>query len=361
MDIKNLSLEEKIGQMFLVGYEANTLTNEFKKFIQNYKIGGIILYRKQFIEYKDLLKLINELKEINRNNPLPLFISVDQEGGRVTRLPQEFKKIPAPFCLAKSKDINLIKNASKLTSTILKETGYNMNFAPVLDIKNFEDTHPIGDRCYGDNVENVCKFGITAMKEFQNNNIIPVIKHFPGHGATNTDSHFFLPIIKKEKEILEKEDMLCFKNAINNGADAIMVGHLLATKVDKFYPASLSPKFIKNILREEYKYNGLVITDSFKMYAIKLLYGDKKAIKRAILAGNDIIMLKYPIKKEIRCIDYIKNLVLKNIIPIEEINNSVKRIIGIKEKYKLNNEPCNGIDVNFANSLIEEINKSANS
>ncbi len=359
MDINNLSLEEKIGQMFLVGYEANTITDEFKNFIQNYKIGGVILYRKQFIKYEDLLKLINELKEINKNNPLPLFISVDQEGGRVTRLPQEFKRISAPFYLAKNKDINIIKNASNITANILKETGYNMNFAPVLDIKNFEDTHPIGDRCYADNVEDVCKFGITAMKEFQNNNIIPVIKHFPGHGATNTDSHFFLPVIKKKKEDLEKEDMLCFKNAINNGADAIMVGHLLATKIDKFYPASLSSKFIKNILRKQYKFNGLIITDSFKMLAIKLLYGDKKAVKRAILAGNDIVMLKYPIKKEMQCIDYIKKLILKNKIPMEEINNSVKRIITIKEKYNLSNKPSNGIDVDFANSLIDEINKSA--
>jgi len=357
MDIKNLTLEEKIGQMFLIAYEGNTITKELKHLIQNYKIGGIILYRKHFMEYEDLVKLINELKELNKNNPLPLFISVDQEGGRVNRLPKEIVNLKAPFYLTQNKDINLIKNATNITAKVLKETGYNMNFAPVLDIKNFENKHSIGDRCLGNNAEDVCKYGITAMKEFQNNNIIPVIKHFPGHGATKIDSHFFLPIITKKRELLEKEDMVCFKNAIINGADAIMVGHLLVTNIDAFHPASLSPKFIKEILREKYKFNGVVITDSFKMLAIKLLYGEKSAVKKAIKAGNDIIMLKDTIKKEIKSIEYVKNLVLKNKISVETINKSVTRIIALKEKYNLNDKPCNGTDIEYANKVISNINE----
>lgn len=179
MNINNLNLEEKIGQMFSVAYEENYITEELKILVQKYKIGGIILYRKSFIAYKDLIKFINDLKELNKNNPLPLFISIDQEGGRVNRLPKEIKNLKAPFYLTKNKDINIIKEASNITSKILKETGYNMNFAPVLDIKNFNEKHPIGDRCYGDNVSDVSKFGICAMKVFQNNGIIPVIKHFP--------------------------------------------------------------------------------------------------------------------------------------------------------------------------------------
>lgn len=360
MDIKNLTLEEKIGQMFLIAYEGNTITEELKNLIQNYKIGGIILYRKHFMKYENLIKLIKQLKELNRNNPLPLFIGVDQEGGRVNRLPKEIINLKAPFYLAQNKDINLIKNASNITSKVLKETGYNMNFAPVLDIKNFENNHSIGDRCFGDNAEDVCKYGITAMKEFQNNDIIPVIKHFPGHGATKIDSHFFLPIITKKKELLEKDDMACFKNAIINGADAIMVGHLLVTSIDKFHPASLSPKFIKEILREKYEFNGVVITDSFKMLAIKLLYGEKSAVKKAIKAGNDIIMLKDTIKKEIKSIEYVKNLVSKNKICIETINESVTRIIDLKERYNLKDAHCNGTDIEYVNNIISNINRTVN-
>jgi len=358
MNINNLSLEEKIGQMFLVAYEGNTITEELKKLIQNHKIGGIILYRKHFMKYEDLVKLINRLKELNKNNPLPLFISVDQEGGRVNRLPKEIHNLKAPYYLTQNKDINIIKNATNITAKVLKETGYNMNFAPVLDIKNFENNHSIGDRCFGSNAEDVCKYSITSMKEFQNNGIIPVIKHFPGHGATKIDSHFFLPIITKKKELLEKEDMVCFKNAIINGADAIMVGHLLVTDIDFLRPASLSPKFIKEILRDTYKFNGVVITDSFKMLAIKLLYGEKSAVKKAVLAGNDIIMLKDTIKKEIKSIEYVKNLVLKNKISVETINESVARIVALKERYNLNNEPCNGTDIEYANKVISNINET---
>lgn len=179
MDINSLSLEEKIGQMFLVAYEENIITEELKMLIQKYKIGGIILYRKKFIKYQDLVKFINEIKELNKNNPLPLFISIDQEGGRVNRLPKEINNLKSPFDLAKSDNINTIKNATYITSKILRETGYNMNFAPVLDIKNFDETHSIGNRCYGEDVNDVSKFGICAMKVFQANNIIPVVKHFP--------------------------------------------------------------------------------------------------------------------------------------------------------------------------------------
>ena len=248
MNINNLSLEEKIGQMILVAYEDNTITDELKTLIQDYKIGGIILYRKKAMKYSDLLKFIDEIKELNKNNPFPLFISIDQEGGRVNRLPIEIENMPAPFYLTRNNDIELIKHATKTTATILKETGYNMNFAPVLDIKNFDENHAIGDRCYGEDAETVSKFGICAMQEFQKNDIIPVIKHFPGHGATKTDSHFFLPIVTKRKEKLENEDMKCFENAIKSGADAIMVGHLLVTNIDTLHPASLSKKIIKGIL-----------------------------------------------------------------------------------------------------------------
>lgn len=152
--------------------------------------------------------------------------------------------------------------------------------------------------------------------------------------------------------------MKCFENAIKNDADAIMVGHLLVTNIDKFSPASLSKKFIKEILREKYKFNGVVITDSFKMLAIKLLYGEKSAVKKAIKAGNDIVMLKYSIKKETQCIDYIKKLVIKDKISINDINTSVNRIIALKEKYKLNNIYCEGTNIDEANTIIDNINNS---
>ena len=152
--------------------------------------------------------------------------------------------------------------------------------------------------------------------------------------------------------------MKCFENAIKNGAEALMIGHLLVTDIDKFYPASLSKKFIKDILRDKYNFNGIIITDSFKMLAIKLLYGEKGAVKKAVKAGNDIIMLKYSIKKEIKCINYIKNLALNNKISIKDIDSSVNRIIALKEKYNLNNTYSNGTDINEANIIIKEINNS---
>ena len=121
----------------------------------------------------------------------------------------------------------LISESAKITGQILKKSGINLNFAPVLDIKRFKSSHAIGDRCYGDNKEDVSKYGISVMKELQNQGIISVIKHFPGHGATKLDSHALLPVINTDINTLQKEELHPFEEAIKQGADAILVGHLL--------------------------------------------------------------------------------------------------------------------------------------
>ena len=189
------------------------------------------------------------------------------------------------------------------------------------------------------------------MKELQKQCIIPVIKHFPGHGATKRDSHYLLPIVNSNIEDLEKEDMYPFKQAIKEGADALLVGHLLIKKATGIYPASLSRNFITNYIRKKYRFRGLIITDDLKMKAIKLLYGPNLAVEKAFKAGNDIIVFRFNSSEEKRVIDKITNLVKKGKIKENQINRSVRRILKIKEKYNVSDEH---IDKNLD---IEEINK----
>lgn len=356
MDINELSLEEKIGQMIIVGMDSNYITDRLKNLILNYKIGGIILYRKNFSTYQDLVKLIEDIKLLNGKNKLPLFITVDQEGGRVNRMPKEIKNLPPANVIADTKDLEVVKESADITGKILKQTGFNMNFAPVLDIKRFNNKHAIGDRCFGDNKEDVIKFGIPTMKKLQENNIISVIKHFPGHGATKKDSHYILPKIKGIK-LLENEDIKPFEYAILEGVDAIMIGHIRINNLTGIYPASLSRKFIK-YLRIKYKYNNLVITDDLKMKAVKNIYGSKKSVRKAFEAGNDIIVFRYNQNEEINAINNIINLTKLGKIKESRINKSVNRIIKIKEKYNISDtKKCKGIDIESINDRITEIRK----
>lgn len=361
MDIKELSLQEKIGQMIIIGMDTNYITDRIKNMILKYKIGGIILYRKNFNTYQDMLKLIKNLKDLNRENKIPLFIAIDQEGGRVNRMPKEIKNLPSANQIAIVGGEELVRASANITGQILRKSGFNLNFSPVLDIKRFENNHAIGDRSFGSNKEAVAKYGITAMKELQKNKVVSAIKHFPGHGATKQDSHNFLPVINEKIEKLEKEDMYPFEQAIKNGADVVLVGHLLIKNITGIYPASLSRKFIAKYLRMKYRYNGVIITDDLKMKAIKVLYGTKLSVRKAFEAGNDIIVFRYNNKKEVEVIEQIISLVKKGKIKENRINKSVKRIIDLKNKYEISDtEEIQGIEIEKVNKEIEAIRKKCN-
>ena len=356
MEIKDLTIEEKVGQMIMVGLDGNNVTKRMEKLIVQHKIGGVILYRKNFKTYEDMVKLISDLKKANQSNKIPLFIAIDQEGGRVNRMPPEILNLPAPFKIIKQNDINLIKESANIIATILKKSGFNLDFAPVLDIKRFDDNHAIGDRCYGENKEQVLKFGIPVMKELKSQQILSVVKHFPGHGATKKDSHFFLPKIKTDIKILEKEDMDVFGQAIKEGADAVLVGHLIVKGANEIYPASLSRRFITKYIRKKYRYNKLIITDDMKMKSIRFIYGTQFAIKKAFEAGNDIIVFRLNEKEEEKAINNIVRLAKENRIKENRINKSVERIIKIKEKYEITDEPViDDLDIEGINKRIERI------
>lgn len=356
MEIKDLKIEQKIGQMLIIALEEKQITEKTINIIQKYNIGGIILYRKNYTNYEEMLKLINKLKEINKVNKIPLFISIDQEGGRVNRMPSEILNLKSANKLSNTGNIEIVKESAKIISEMLTKTGINMNYSPVLDIKNFKAKHAIGDRCYGENKEDVSKYGIEFMKELSKGGVLPVVKHFPGHGATTKDSHFILPIVKKAKEELENEDIEPFKEAIKNEVDAIMVGHILVKDIDKKYPASLSKKILQEYLVGVLKFKGLIITDDLKMLAIRLRYSLKKATKLAIDSGNNMIMIGTKYRKIEKIIKNISKEVKKGKIDIAKINESIEKIVSIKEKYNVNDNKTDGFEIEDINKKIEELN-----
>lgn len=361
MKINELSLKEKIGQMVMIGMDTNYITDRIRNMIMNYKVGGIILYRKNFSTYTDMLNLIKDLKELNKDNKIPLFIAIDQEGGRVNRMPKELKNLPSANVIANNGGEELVEEVSEIIGELLYKSGFNLNFAPVLDLRRYEKQKVIGDRSFGSDKNIVAKYGTISMQTLQKNNIIPVIKHFPGHGATKQDSHYFLPIINMPMKKIENEDMYPFSQAIANGADAILVGHLLIPKVTGIYPASLSRKFICKYIRKKFRYKGLIITDDLKMRAIKLFYGPDLAVRKAFEAGNDIIVFRFNKDEERRVLDNILQLVKDGKIKENRIDRSVNRIIEIKKKYKISdNQKFDGINIEEINEKIIDVRKKCN-
>ncbi len=143
MEVKELSIQEKIGQMLILGIDSNRITKEIKNMIQIYKIGGFILYRKNFDDYNQMITMIKQLKDINKTNRIPLFIAIDQEGGRVNRMPKEILNLPSANLIAKKLGVEGVKKSAQIIGKLLKQSGYNLNFAPVLDLKRFPDKHAI--------------------------------------------------------------------------------------------------------------------------------------------------------------------------------------------------------------------------
>lgn len=356
-DLKNMSIDEKIAQMLMVDLDKKEPEDKLLKIIKADKISGIVLYSKCYEDYEVMLELINKIKTANQENKTPLFISVDQEGGRVNRIPEPIHNLKSAYRFANLKDIEVLKRTGHIIGKILRESGINLNYAPVLDIKRFPDDHPIGNRCYGENKEDSAKYGIQVMNAISNEQVIPVVKHFPGHGATTKDSHRFLPRITAPVEELEKEDMYPFEEAIKNGCEAVMVGHLIVENIDRTEPASLSKKLISKYLVEKNNYKGLIVTDDLKMWGIKLKYRPEVAVYKAIQAGNDLILIGANTKKVRGIIRYISRKIKNGNLSIERIEYSVEKILRIKEKYNINDEIVRGTDIENVNKEIDELNK----
>lgn len=355
MNFNKLSLEEKFGQMIMLGLDTYEINDEIIELIQKYKIGGVVLYKKNYTSLETMIEVINKLKKINEKNPIPLFIGIDQENGRVNRLPKDIIRIYSARRQAKTENLKIIDTVNKLTTYILASVGVNMNFAPVLDIVRNEKSKAIGNRSYGNDFKTVIKYGMPFMQEMKNNNIISVVKHFPGHGATNRDSHFILPKIKNV-DSLKNEDIKPFEQAIKDNVDAIMVGHLVL-KGYGLKPASINKKIIQELLVDKYHYKGLIITDDLRMNALR--GSVKKNMNSSIEAGNNVLLIKYK-KGDIKRVykTMFEKVKCCEIDP-ELVNNSAKKIVAMKKKYDLSNELLDPkLEVELINNKIKKINNT---
>ncbi|WP_313892010.1 beta-N-acetylhexosaminidase [Psychrobacillus sp.] len=352
--ISEMTLEEKVGQMIFAGIEGTIVSNETKEIISTQKVGGIILYQDNLDNAKQAVALVNSMKEVSKQEKFPLFIGVDQEGGRISRLP-ELQKLPTSGKIGQQNDPALAYNIGTLLGKELKAFGFNLDFAPVLDVNSNPKNPVIGNRSFGNSSEIVSSLGIQTMKGIQSENIISVVKHFPGHGDTDVDSHLELPVISKSLEDLSNLELIPFKNAMEDGADVVMIAHILLPKIDPNFPSSMSHEVITGILREQLQFEGVVITDDMTMNAILGNYTIEQAAVGAVRAGNDIVLVAHEYTNVVIAIDAIVQAVKNGEIPEERINESVNRLLLLKEKYKLNNEEIKEVNVQQLNDSIKQV------
>lgn len=329
--LKNMTLEEKIGQMLMVFYRSSTADDNLISTLQDVKPGGFILFSENFKSYTQAKKFVDD---INSTSDIPMFISVDQEGGRVQRLKSledtEVTIIPSMQALGNTNDEKLSYEVGRVVGEELRVFGVNMDFAPSLDIYSNPQNTVIGNRAFGTTSEVVSKMGISFANGLKSTGVIPVYKHFPGHGDTKEDSHFTLPVINKTKEELMGMELLPFIDAIKNDAEVMMIGHLaVPTITGDNTPASLSHKLITELLKEELGYQGLVITDALNMKALTNDYSVKEIYVNAINAGVDILLMPSPSRDAIKLI---KEAVVNKELTEEQINQSVEKILRLKYK-----------------------------
>ena len=353
--LDNMTLDEKIGQMITIGIDGYSVDDTAKQLITDKKVGGVILFKNNISDSNQLLQLINDIKGINSTNKIPIFISVDQEGGRVNRLPSEIKSLPSNEIIGNKNDNKLAYDIGKNIGYALGSFGFNMDFAPVLDVNSNPNNTVIGDRSFSNDKDKVASLGASEINGFKDSNIISVAKHFPGHGDTATDSHYALPIINKTLDELKSVEFVPFKKSIEEKVPAIMVSHILMPQIDANNPASMSKTIITDILRKDLKFDGLIVTDDMTMGAVTNDLDITTACINAINAGADLLLVCHGYDNEINVINAIKDSINNEIISIDTINKSVYRILSLKENYKITDEKIKEVDINTINTKFEDI------
>ena len=367
--LAGMTVEQKAAQLLVAGIEGTEPGEDAVQAVQGYQVGGVILFGRNVESAEQLAALTNGLKELN-GDYVPLFLCVDQEGGRVDRMPPEVSRTPSAWSVGQTLDTEGVGAAyGALLAEECAAFGFNMDFAPSLDIWSNPENTVIGDRAFGTDAATVTGAANETALGILSGGVIPVAKHFPGHGDTAVDSHYGLPVVDKSLEELEELELRPFRQAIDTtcvygtyGGDtsipAIMVAHILLSQIDPDNPASLSPEVVTGLLREEMGYEGVVCTDDLTMGAISNTYGMGEAAVLAVEAGCDLLLVCHGADNLAAAHAALVEAVESGRISMERLDESVYRVLSLKAVYGLSNAPVEAPDIEALNDRIAALERS---
>ncbi|MBE5785267.1 MAG: glycoside hydrolase family 3 protein [Clostridiales bacterium] len=330
------SLKHKIGQMFFAGFPSAAVDAQAEALAREYKVGNFILFARNFVSAAQTAALTGGLSRlVYEETGMAPFISADQEGGSVLRIREgalQFSGAMAVAAADSEEDAFLLgKNCGEL----LRAHGVNINFAPVMDV-NSEPLNPvIGNRSFGDDPASVARLSIAMAKGMAAGGVLPVVKHYPGHGNVKSDSHLKLPFNDSPLSYLEQNDFYPFEQAFRAGAEALMSCHVCFDAIDAQRPATLSPAILTELLRKKQGFEGLVVTDCMEMKAIAADYPMGEAAVLAVEAGADILCISHSLSAVKEAAEGILSAVAGGRLSEARIDASFRRIRAAKERYGL--------------------------
>ena len=342
-----MTLREKVGQLFMIGFSGTTVSKDLTHVMGEYRPGGVILFSRNLKSVDQIVKLTNALQKLAPSERL--FIAIDQEGGRVSRLPEGFTIFPPCAVLGQCDSSELVYAASSATAVELRAVGINMNMAPVLDVNTNPDNPIIGDRAFSASANQVSALGLATVAGLQDNKVMACGKHFPGHGDTSVDSHLELPKVSLSPDRIREVEIRPFRHAMENELASIMTAHVVYSALDDASPATLSSYILTAMLRKELDFQGLIVTDDLEMRAIVDHYGIGEAAVLAFRAGADMLLLCKEQEHIVAAMETVYEAVKKGEISEARLDTSLKRIAQAKQRFL---HPYTPVDTKAAKSVV---------
>jgi beta-N-acetylhexosaminidase len=340
--IASMSVGEKVGQLMMVGFRGWRLAQsaELRALIEQYHVGGLVLVPNNVQNTTQLAAMIGESQQLALQSgaKLPLFVSINHEGGHVVHIEQGVTGFPGNMAVAASTQPEAAAlAAAAMSAKELRLLGINMNLAPVLDVNDNPLNPIIGVRAFSDSPEVVARLGAETIRGLQDNGVVAVAKHFPGHGSTGVDSHVGLPVNPKEGAALEQVELPPFQAAVAAGVEAIMTAHIVvpAWEPTPHRPATISTPILTGILRERLGFDGIIMTDALDMGAIAAGGTQHRAAIEALKAGADMVLTMGPFEVHKAIHQAVIAAVEQGEIPVERLDASLLRVLRVKHRYNL--------------------------
>lgn len=325
-------LRKHVGQLAIAGFAGHGIPPDLKMLAREFDLGGVIFFARNIESPEQVADMAREAQALTQE--LPLWVSVDQEGGRVARLKAPFTVWPPMATLGRSGDEALVARFARALAAELTAVGISLDYTPVLDILTNPDNPVIGDRALSTTAADVARLGRVIIRTLQENGIAACGKHFPGHGDTSTDSHFELPLIEHPPDRIDRVELVPFRAAIEAGVASIMTAHILIPALDADRPATLSRRLVTDMLKDELGYDGLVLSDDLEMKAIGARYGMEEATVMAIASGCDaVLMCGEEQEKQARAIEAVIHAVERGELPEKRLEDALTRHRRVKERF----------------------------